>query len=601
MKHKKRSLLSLFLALLLCMGSLISVLAIPATAEAIKADTAFDGGDGSQESPYLIADAGSLLYFASVINDSGTTATYANKHFKLTNNITFNTGKAADWAETAPENTWTPIGNTKDTPFKGTFDGNGYTISGIYVSKSASRVGLFGQLNGGTIKNLAIDNSFFKCTKSGDNDNLMGSLVGYISEGTVNIENCNSSSIVYGAGKGIGGFIGQIAKGASVTVNRCIFSGSATAEHSLIGGILGNDISGATIKNCRVKNATLSSTATTGDVSVGGIIGKCGSVASTVQDCQVSATINAVSNCVGGIIGYVNYTGTRVIGCSFSGSATTTGTTEAGQYVGGIVGYINSDKDTIIENCTNYADITSAYRRAGGLVGQTFANTTIKNSINYGKVSAPTAAGLLVGRNTSEKTFTFTNCYYIGTSKQNLIGEEKADPATDLSKCKKLDFVISTVDGASIRLGNPTGMRFIAKVDINAYNKLIEEGATVSYGTIIAPKGESSPAELHKAGDTSKYLDIKATAGTWFAHPDDSVNTYIAGSIANIKSANYTKDFTAVAYCTVTIGDESVTIYSSTECTRNVAEVANEALNDNTANYTQEQKAILEGFCEAAT
>ena len=49
---------------------------------------------------------------------------------------------------------WTAIG-TAANPFKGTFDGGYQVISGLYIA-SGSAVGLFGEVNGGTVQNLVV-------------------------------------------------------------------------------------------------------------------------------------------------------------------------------------------------------------------------------------------------------------------------------------------------------------------------------------------------------------------------------------------------------------------------------------------------------------
>lgn len=77
-------------------------------------------GAGTEENPYKISNANELYWFA---------ANAGNKHFKLMNNITLNSGVlAADGRpNSGPFDEWTPVGG-----FTGVFDGNGKTISGIY-------------------------------------------------------------------------------------------------------------------------------------------------------------------------------------------------------------------------------------------------------------------------------------------------------------------------------------------------------------------------------------------------------------------------------------------------------------------------------------
>lgn len=85
---------------------------------------------------------------------------------------------------------WVPIGRYVGTitPFKGTFDGNGYTISNLYINDSTitgKYVGLFGYVFTGEIKNLTLTNINII------GNQYTGGLLGY-ADGTVNISNCNT-------------------------------------------------------------------------------------------------------------------------------------------------------------------------------------------------------------------------------------------------------------------------------------------------------------------------------------------------------------------------------------------------------------------------
>lgn len=81
----------------------------------------YEGGDGTQDNPYLIADGAQLARLANEVNAGNETGNY----YQLTNDI--NLGGVD----------WTPIGNA-DTPFSGYFDGMGHVISNMYISGSAS-------------------------------------------------------------------------------------------------------------------------------------------------------------------------------------------------------------------------------------------------------------------------------------------------------------------------------------------------------------------------------------------------------------------------------------------------------------------------------
>ena len=114
--------------------------------------TEFDGGDGSEENPYLIATAQQLRYFRDYVN--ATTNNGTNGHdcngvfFKLTADIDLK------------GDSWLSIGYW-NMSFKGTFDGDGHTISGAAIDRfSGWGMGFFGTLNGATIKNVNFENMF---------------------------------------------------------------------------------------------------------------------------------------------------------------------------------------------------------------------------------------------------------------------------------------------------------------------------------------------------------------------------------------------------------------------------------------------------------
>ena len=68
----------------------------------------------------------------------------------------FNVGNASDWGTTAPANLWS------NSSFKGHLNGNGYSLNGLYQSKSGNEGGLFSCLQPGAIvENVSILNSYF--------------------------------------------------------------------------------------------------------------------------------------------------------------------------------------------------------------------------------------------------------------------------------------------------------------------------------------------------------------------------------------------------------------------------------------------------------
>lgn len=136
-------------------------------------------------------------------------------------------------------NLFTPIGN-KNSPFTGTFDGNGYTISNLCIEGSTN-CGLFGVTNGATIKNLTIK----KASIVGQSQ--IGGFVGNAISSTI-IDNCHFDGVLTGSQSLIGGFVGK-----ADTTNACIVSNSTVSKNTIISGynnVGGLSGAGGTFKNC---------------------------------------------------------------------------------------------------------------------------------------------------------------------------------------------------------------------------------------------------------------------------------------------------------------------------------------------------------------
>lgn len=256
----------------------------------------FAGGDGSKTYPYKVANA---TQFKNIAKHNG-------RNFIQTANISFG------------EKPLTPM-FTVDNPFKGTYDGKKFTISGIACnSYETDYVGLFRAVgpkglvknikvkdstvtgnayvgviaghNGGKIQNCSVTN----CIVTGK-DNYVGAIAGY---STGKIDLCagtkNTISTYYGS---IGGIVGY----NYGNVTRCkskydIMTSSGSNSNNCTGGIVGYNLS--IIDDCEVVDDT---------ISVGGY-GKAGGVAghnkSVIKNCVVYDEKNLISGYYkGGIAG----------------------------------------------------------------------------------------------------------------------------------------------------------------------------------------------------------------------------------------------------------------------------------------------------------
>ena len=236
-------------------------------------------GNGVETDPFIINTPGELAGFAVMINqyNVSTDATY----FKLgadidlsdygTGNTTFNDGRG-----------WIPIG-TRST-FGGVFDGGGKTITGLDINSLNVNLGLFGILQGATIRNLnvtganitggaaiggiagsmnysALINCSFKGTVTvglPSTSGIVGGLVGGMTTGN-NIINCYANADVSSSyGSSVGGIAGSVS-GNNNLVSNCYVTGTASGSHT-VGGLIGSFSSGVNNKmeNCAALSMSVS-------------------------------------------------------------------------------------------------------------------------------------------------------------------------------------------------------------------------------------------------------------------------------------------------------------------------------------------------------
>jgi hypothetical protein len=101
------------------------------------------------DTEFTITTAEQLAGLAKLVNGSDANGSYtmSDKTIKLGANIMLNdTTDWKNWASAAPANEWVPIGRNNDYAFRGTFDGNGHMISGLYINSANSYQGLFGNI-----------------------------------------------------------------------------------------------------------------------------------------------------------------------------------------------------------------------------------------------------------------------------------------------------------------------------------------------------------------------------------------------------------------------------------------------------------------------
>lgn len=253
----------------------------------------------------MIANLGNLYWVASQFN---TVPSITSINAKLTQDIIVNENvlKRDGTLNECDFRVWESIGSSSK-PYTGTFDGQGHTISGLYLNDNTlSSLGLFGYVRGATIKNVNLVDSYFYAK------NYIGGIVGEINDNNTNstmttISNCHNYSTIVGE-RFVGGICGY-QNDASSTVNidkrsvikMCTNNGSVKGN-DFVGGIIGraHNIELLACGNCSSVECNTSNC-----LNVGGIMGH------SAADLSGRTTINRCFNnynstACGGIAGYAS-------------------------------------------------------------------------------------------------------------------------------------------------------------------------------------------------------------------------------------------------------------------------------------------------------
>lgn len=319
-------------------------------------------GNGTEESPYMINSADDLVALSNAVSQG---VTYAGTFFKLGGNISLS-GLS-----------WTPIGvwgeddlGWKNKPFRGSFDGGGFTISNLTMNNtSVNYVGLFGLTKQAVIKNLKLESISLSANK------ILGGLVAKAD--STSISDCELSVSLIGQER-VGGIVGEMIAGS---ITNSIVSGSVEGK-STVGGLVGLIGSSATVSgtNQATVTGTLQNTGGISGTVSGGIITE------AINQGLVSGILN-----VGGIVGNVTMAG-QISWVSNQASITASGTNS---FVGGVVGDLASS--SVLEASYNLGEISSTGIYAAGIVGK-MTSSEIRDVFNHGKVSATDYVGGLVGK-----------------------------------------------------------------------------------------------------------------------------------------------------------------------------------------------------------
>ena len=305
-------------------------------------------GSGTESDPYLILNPIQLNQLKNYLNQE-------NVYFKLMADIPL-----TEYLEDeSPTQGWQPVGNSSSAAFKGILDGNGKTITGLWIKRgSTDYVGLFGYTSGATIKNLTIVANTIV-----GKDNV-GALSGYGENSTYTGVNITTTKI-QGASN-VGGLVGNTGDNMNLSDNTVVVVINATGDY--VGGLIGRNDAGnnLSISGCQVNDSKITGNNYIGG-ACGGIIGNHGQT-NNISTCYIHADITGNNN-VGGICGYSanNWHTVNLTNCGYIGNIYGT------KFIGGLIGYVGKGNNNVNidsqNGCFAVGSIYGTSDYVAGLIG----------------------------------------------------------------------------------------------------------------------------------------------------------------------------------------------------------------------------------------
>lgn len=332
---------------------------------------------------FEITTAEQLAGLAVLVNDGNN---FLGKTVTLKNDIILNDGEVVNTdgiysfaSEQESLNEWTPIGKTTASKrFKGTFDGSGHTVSGMYMDGDNTNQALFNLSDNCTITNLTVSNSLIIMPEGG----MAGSVIAAMpnAKSSVNISYCESDIVITDNGTGTG----------TAVAGGIVGSGRATSTYY-----------GTTLEltGC-IFSGTISLTSGNGSTA-GGIVGTAG-------------TYDIISDCYN------------------------TGSITADTYAAGIAGDLKNDNT--VQGCYNKGDVTSDGIAAGIAANCPALSGGIKGCYNTGSING--GEGYAISGAEDAADFCIGNLYLTGSGTDiNTSGKAEEKSEEDLKTVASLNIL----------------------------------------------------------------------------------------------------------------------------------------------------------------
>lgn len=427
-----------------------------------------------------VASADDLKAFAASVN---TGDNYDGVVVKLENDVDL-TGVA-----------WTPIGNQPrkngdpSKYFRGTFDGQGHTVSGLDLSAAEDDycVGLFAATANATIENVTVKGTFSNtvdtaaaiigCDLSGENEQTV-------------VRNCFVDATVNGAN--VAGVVGR-AYGSALLIENCEVRGTITGTNK-VGGIC--SINGSNSK-LEIVNSTNYATVGGGQDGVAGILGYANNYI-TLKNCTNEGTVGTASD----------------------------------RYVAGILAYQQGDNEVVVEDCTNNGEVSG--QNVGGIYGMSgqYHPVTVQNCVNNGAINGVVDAGGIAASITGE----ITACSNTGT-----VSSASGNAGGIVGRVVGATKLSENAGGTQAITGNCAG-RLIGAVNVNngvtallsiddangdSYDGIATVGAVglaTALSTLRVEQG-TLRGEIQGLSASAAYIYI-AQEATWLDHDETAEETH---------------------------------------------------------------------------
>lgn len=423
----------------------------------------FESGDGSADSPYIIKGEENLRRFTQAVNE-GRLAT-ASKYFKLAGDI-------------ALTQQWTPIEN-----FAGSFDGDGYTVSGMVIGAESApselnSAGLFGTpAKNAVIKNLNITGAAIYVSRSGS----------------------KLADTVY-AGVLVGG---SDKAGSNVTIDNCTVSGSIVSAKSGMRAYAGG---------------------------LAGYLGTTSYITNSIADIDVSAAASTNIAYAGGLAASMG-SQSAVVNCAALGDVTAQGA--ALQYVQTKAGGLIASVPRLIENCYAAGNVaityTGSYTGYAGLIAGEQSGSAIIDSHYYSAatltVNGEKTDAVAVGRTPDSW---YSGVEYNKITAQDNVGDKSFAKAMNNGASEES---IAAADEYLISSGKFSGYTAdgLAAMRPDTWNYWVVSDGKVVFGEPEAPVFASGTGTAEDPFIIKTEAQLRAFAATTnAAEPVDYQSQYVA-------------------------------------------------------------------------